>query len=259
MALSQWLGKLQRPATSGPLDREAIARLYLRGRGIEIGALHQPLAIPPGVEVKYLDRLTTAEQRRHYPELASDRLVEPDIIDDGERLDSIADGSLDFIVACHFLEHCQNPIGAIENFLRVLREEGVILLAVPDMRDTFDRDRTATTLDHLLRDYREGPQWSRRQHFEEWVRIVNKVDDEAWAKNRIEHYMAMDYSIHYHAWTEADLMELMVALRRDLTFPFELELMARIEDECAFVLRKRSIGSQGEAGLEEAPKAPEDR
>ena len=36
-------------------------------------------------------------------------------IDDGERLGKIADASQDFVIANHFLEHCQDPILALLN------------------------------------------------------------------------------------------------------------------------------------------------
>jgi ferredoxin len=40
------------------------------------------------------------------------KCVEVDVVDDGERLESFADASLDFVVSSHFLEHCQDPIRA---------------------------------------------------------------------------------------------------------------------------------------------------
>src|SRR5262249_41579641 len=94
-----------------PLGRAAIARTYLRGSGIEIGALHRPLRVPSHVAVRYVDRLSTAELRRQYPMLADHELVPVSIIDDGEQLVSLADASQDFVIANHFLEHCEDPLG----------------------------------------------------------------------------------------------------------------------------------------------------
>src|SRR5262245_16441069 len=88
--------------------RETIASVFLRGNGIEIGALHQPLKVPDGVQVRYVDRMPTAELKTHYPDLASLPLVEIDVIDNGETLGALADASEDFAIANHFLEHCQN-------------------------------------------------------------------------------------------------------------------------------------------------------
>jgi hypothetical protein len=50
----------------------------------------------------------------------------------------------------------RRPTVALGNMIRVLRPGGVLYLAVPDKRYTFDADRPVTPTDHLLRDHREG-------------------------------------------------------------------------------------------------------
>jgi SAM-dependent methyltransferase len=218
------------------LDREFLAETFIRGQGIEIGALHMPLRVPRSAKVKYVDRFSADDLRKHYPELNDKEIVNVDIVTDGERLDAIEDSTQDFVIANHFIEHCQNPIGAVVNMLRVLKLGGVLYLAIPDKRCSFDADRPSTSLDHLMRDYEEGPDWSRRQHFEEWTRLVNKVQDEQAAEEEIARNMSMDYSIHYHVWTQAEMLELIVALRRMANF--EVEVSLRHEAEVIFVLRK---------------------
>ena len=146
----------QKPNIPNEDLRRQIAWRYLSGNGIEIGALHSPLIVPPNAQVLYVDRMTVADLRNIYPELAAYNLVDVDIIDDGETLSSIADNSYDFVIANHMIEHCQNPIGTIEQHLRVLKSNGILYMAVPDKRYTFDRDRHVTFLEHLLQDYTEG-------------------------------------------------------------------------------------------------------
>ena len=148
-------------------DRESIASMYLRGEGIKIGALHNPLLLPQSAKIKYVDRMSLPDLRKQYPELGSKELVDVDILDDGELLATIKDSTQDFVIANQFLEHCQNPIGAIRNMLRVLKEGGVLYLSIPDKRYSFDADRPVTSIEHLLKDYQEGPEWSKKQHFEE--------------------------------------------------------------------------------------------
>ena len=127
------------------LDRCFLANRYLEGRGLEIGALHHPLPVPRSVQVRYVDRLSVADLRSHYPELASLPLVPLDLIDDGETLTMVPDGSQDFVIANHFLEHCEDPIKTLGTFFRVLRPGGILYLAVPEKHHTFDRDRPVTT------------------------------------------------------------------------------------------------------------------
>lgn len=209
----------------------------MKGSGIEIGALHNPLRVPRSVDVRYVDRMTVPELRQQYPELARERLVDVDVIDDGERLESIADGSQDFVVANHFLEHSQDPVGALANMFRVLRERGILYLAVPDKRFTFDSKRAPTPLEHVLADHRDGPEDSRRSHYEEWARLVDDVPENE-VDAHVESLLARDYSIHFHVWTQADMLELLVALRRELGIAFDLEVAVRNGKENVFVLRK---------------------
>src|SRR6059036_2532729 len=103
---SRLLGAPARPEEL--LRRKTIASTYLRGDGLEIGALHNPLKVPPAARVKYVDRMCVADLRREYPELSGKHLVDVDILDDGETLASIGDGTQDFVIANHFIEHCEN-------------------------------------------------------------------------------------------------------------------------------------------------------
>lgn len=216
--------------------REAVARIYLRGEGIEIGALHAPLKVPEEAHVKYVDRMAVTDLTAQYPELAARALVHVDIVDNGETLATIVDTSLNFAIANHFLEHCQNPFQALQNLARVLRPGGVIFMAVPDKRYSFDAERPCTTIEHLTRDYVEGPEGSKRAHFEEWSRLVNKNSDPAAVDQEIRHLMNIDYSIHFHVWGAAELLEFILALRPYINF--EPELFLRNGPETIFVLRK---------------------
>ncbi len=233
------LGGLLRTSRAAPpakLSRALIAETYLSGHGIEIGALHNPLLVPPSTRVKYVDRLPIAQLREQYPELNDKELVEVDILDDGERLSTIADASQDFVIANHFVEHSQDPIGAVLNMLRVLKPGGVLYLAIPDKRCCFDSARPVTSIEHLLRDHAEGPEWSRDQHFEEWARLVNKTAEAEVAEQTTE-LMRMNYSIHFHVWTPFEMLELVRELRKMVAFEIELCLM-HDGVEVIFVLRK---------------------
>lgn len=225
------------PSWRRPTLREILAGRYLKGNGIEIGALHNPLKVPSCARVKYVDRLSVDELRIQYPELKRNPFVKVDIIDDGESLKKIEPGSLDFLIANHFLEHCENPIAAFESFLRALKNEGIIYLAAPDKRFTFDKKRLDTPLEHMVKDYRQGPEWSRQAHFQEWGALVDKtfindpLRDAAILKSS-------NYSIHYHVWTSFGLLELMVFLRQNLNFSFELLEFVVSGEECIFIIKK---------------------
>lgn len=224
--------------------RETLANSYLRGTGLEIGALHNPLRVPPEARVCYVDRMPVAQLREHYPELAAQDLVPVDVIDDGERLGAIADASQDFLVANHFLEHCEDPIGTLQSHLRVLRSGGVLYLAIPDKRTTFDKLRPVTPLEHLLRDHAHGPSCSRQAHFAEWAKLVwapmAGVREEQAIAAEAERLQAMDYSIHYHVWTEREFLELLLHVQKRTGCVIEacVRNSFAVMVECIAVLRK---------------------
>ncbi len=226
-----------RAATSWVDVRRYVSRLYIEGSGIEIGALHAPLEVLPPARVRYVDRMSAADLRTQYPELNAYALVEADIIDDGEHLETIADGSQDFVISSHFLEHCQDTIGAVKTMLRVLKPGGIAYCAVPDKRQTFDRNRPVTSFEHLVRDHVEGPAWSRERHFEEWVTLGEDVNTRG---KTVRELMEMDYSIHYHVWTHGGLLELFAKLQEQIGLDFEIEAVVRNWIEVIFVLRKNA-------------------
>src|SRR4051812_44103530 len=49
-------------------NRARIAAKHIFGEGIEIGALHNPQLISSQARVRYVDRYSTADLRREYPE-----------------------------------------------------------------------------------------------------------------------------------------------------------------------------------------------
>lgn len=240
-----------------PLYFEARAELayrYLVGKGLEIGAFNWPLPMPPSASVKNVDRMTPQQLRDEYPEMADAELAEVDIVDDGERLESVADSSQDFIVANHFLEHTGDPIGTIGVHLGKLKPGGVLFYAVPDKRYTFDFRRKPTSLEHMIRDHEEGPERSRREHFDEWGFLVvgteRDREDPSWptrAEEIARQLEAEDFSVHTHTWTEASFLTLLLHCRERFDDSFEIEAFARREMEIVVVLRK--------AGADPAPAA----
>lgn len=228
--------------------RSELALHYLQGSGIEIGALHQPLLVSPQAEVRYVDRMTVEELRSEYPELADWNLTRVDIIDDGERLSTIPDASQDFIIANHFLEHCEDPIGTIGVHLSKLKPGGVLFYAVPDKRYTFDFRRSATDLEHMILDHEHGPERSRSEHYEEWASLVTEDEsarapaqtesDESLARRASELEEA-GYSIHMHTWTQAEFLQLLLHCRERSGSTFDIEAAARQSFEFMVVLRKQ--------------------
>jgi SAM-dependent methyltransferase len=217
--------------------RDFLAYRSLTGSGLEIGALQRPLAVPGSCRVRYVDRMDVKGLREHYPGLRDLPLVPVDIIDDGETLQSVEPASQDFIIASHFLEHTQDPIGTLSRFLELLKPGGVLYLAVPDKRFTFDINRPVTPLEHVYRDYEEGPAWSYLDHVREWVEVRWGMTGAA-AEAEIKRIVDINFSIHFHVWTQAEYLELLIDVRRRLGLPFRIQSLQSEGNEVISVLRK---------------------
>jgi predicted SAM-dependent methyltransferase len=221
------------------LCRWRLARRYLRGSGLEVGALHRPLRLRRDVQVRYVDRMDNERLREHYPELSGEDLVPVDILDDGEQLSSQADSSVDFVIANHFIEHTEDPLGTLANHLRVLRPGGILYLAVPDRHRSFDSDREGTPLEHVVRDHVEGPEWSRTTHHEEWARLVEKAPAEEVAA-RARSLEERRYSIHFHVWNGREFEALLDHAREQARLPFTIETLTQNGHEFIAILRRVS-------------------
>ena len=92
-------------------------------------------------------------------------------ISDGSDLQIIQDHKYDFVLSCHSLEHIANPIKAVLEWKRILKEEGYLLLILPHKDQTFDHRRPVSTLEHLIEDYKNQTPETDETHFEEVISL----------------------------------------------------------------------------------------
>ncbi len=142
------------PADTGPspateFPDSAVAHRCLDGlAGIEIGAsAHNPFHIAGCLNVDYTAQTTlyTSEQLR-----VSGEVARVDVVSQGNDL-PFPDASLDYVLSSHVLEHFYDPVGAIKEWLRVVRPGGYVFMIIPHRDRIFDRDRPLTSVEELLR------------------------------------------------------------------------------------------------------------
>lgn len=192
------------------IDRKWISERWIAGEGIEVGGFHFPFpVVKHKAKVKYIDLLTREQLIQKFPEIKNHAdIPSTDIIDDGQFLNSITDSSQDFLLSSHHLEHCEVPLIAVDNHLRVLKSQGILFYAIPNMRRTFDQHREVTPLDHLIDEYEdyydlvdEGL-WENhlREHFNEYFLNVDHLADEKERKKRTELALLEKDNVHFHTW-----------------------------------------------------------
>ncbi|GAB2609563.1 hypothetical protein GCM10027035_02400 [Emticicia sediminis] len=74
-------------------------------------------------------------------------------VNEGSDLSTIHSDLYDIVLSCHSLEHIANPIKALKEWKRVLKNDGYILLILPHPNFTFDKNRPITKIEHLIEDY----------------------------------------------------------------------------------------------------------
>ncbi|MFA6253931.1 MAG: glycosyltransferase [Candidatus Paceibacterota bacterium] len=235
-------------------SREEIARQYLIGEGIEIGALHQPLKLDQSrARVHYVDYLDQEGLKKVYPEINSDSITTPEIIAKAEDLSPIADSSQDFVIANHLLEHVSNPVEALSEFYRVTKKEGgIVFLTLPNSRSCFDSAREITRSQHFRDDFDLNN--SERKvvdlgHYLDWAINVLKIQniDEA---NRIAHELsAKGYPIHFHVFSYQSAIDFINSLEINYGFGWEMIYSQEDKDEFIFILRPKT--EKVEIGLTE--------
>src|SRR5262249_5054518 len=156
-----------------------------------------------------------------YPDVKNIRA--PDFVTDLESMRGIENASMDFVIANHVLEHVENPLRALASMNRVLRPSGIAFIALPDKRFTFDKDRAITSLEHLLKDHKQGPDSSLAGHYDEWARCVDGLTGDA-HKQKCAIMLEKRVNIHFHVWDYSAMLEMFAYVTRMPDIELQVEM-----------------------------------
>ena len=101
------------------------------------------------------------------------------IICDATDLSPIKAANYECVLACHCLEHIANPLRALAEWKRVLKDDGLLLLILPHKDGTFDWRRPVTPLAHMVQDYEKGVGEEDLTHLSEILELHDLSKDEA--------------------------------------------------------------------------------
>ncbi|RNC65999.1 MAG: methyltransferase domain-containing protein [Desulfuromonadales bacterium] len=174
----------------------ALAHAYCRGKGLEIGgAAHNPFGLD-ALNVDMSDRLDTEFKLEEIKICGTALAV--DVVAPGDDI-PLPDGSQDFVVSSHVLEHFPDPVKALLEWDRLLRPGGIIFAIVPHKERTMDRDQPRTTLTHMVDDF------------------IGAAEG--------------DFIGHYHFWITEDLLELVLWMIETLEMTWKIEAIADADDK----------------------------
>lgn len=131
-----------------PFKESKLAHHFLDGlNGIEIGAstqnsfgLHRTGAYA-NIDFDYTQGAKW-QSDEHAPTIVN-------IVANGDDL-PFKDSTLDYVLSSHVIEHFFDPIGALKEWLRVVKPGGLIFVICPHIDRTFDKSRKLTGLEELI-------------------------------------------------------------------------------------------------------------
>ncbi|MGZ8884731.1 MAG: methyltransferase domain-containing protein [Halobacteriota archaeon] len=125
-------------------------------------------------------------------------------VTEATNLSCIASSAYDFILSSHTLEHVANPLQALSEWIRVLKEQGLLVLVVPHKDGTFDHRRPVTSLAHMIQDFEQQSTEEDVTHLEEILKLHDlALDPEAGDfkefKQRSERNL-QNRTLHHHVF-----------------------------------------------------------
>lgn len=139
-------------------DRNQIlhSMFNVAGLGLEIGASYNPLVSKSsGARIETIDYIDQAGLLAKYaadPSVDTSRIEEVDYIANGQRITNVIPHRkrYDFIIASHVIEHMPDPIAFFNDCAMLLKDDGRLVMAIPDKRTCFDAAQAITTAGQLL-------------------------------------------------------------------------------------------------------------
>lgn len=156
------------------------------GHGIEIGPSHEPIASKKnGYKVHIIDYMSREQLIAKYKDHSVNlgKIEEVDFVWRGENFSELTGKTkyYDWIIASHAIEHLPDLISFFKNCETILKNDGVISLAVPDKRYCFDHYRPITGISNIIDSYyQKNKIHTPGKVAEYYLNVVSKGGNIAW-------------------------------------------------------------------------------
>ena len=154
------------------------------GRGLEIGPLHDPVVTKAQGQIFYLDHLSAEGlQEKYAGQIPPELICEVDYVrSNGSLAEVVSDRApFDYVVASHVIEHVPDMIRWLQDTAEVLKPSGVLCLAIPDRRYTFDYLRPVSTTGEILDAYFRAAKVPTSKHiYDQFTRCCYLDKEAAW-------------------------------------------------------------------------------
>lgn len=187
--------------------RDRFAEKYLSGFGIELGAQQVPTKTSRQAKVEYVDVISNEDLVSRY-RLPEAQLVKLAHVIDGNNLSIYEDEELDFVIANHVLEHFDDPVGGLKEWMRILKNGGRLFITLPNHRaNCYDMGRTPVTEQHLELDYLDFEGRSERnfQHYADFAKSLYGWTDINAIESQARTWIEAGDRHHYHVYDKSSV------------------------------------------------------
>lgn len=201
-----------------------MAHYFCKGEGLEVGALCYPYLFNKDCKIKYADIFENSKLRKILKDIPLDNLYHKELVDveyilkpPKFLLNFVKDNTFNFVYSSHVLEHTPNPISVLNDQLRITKPGGIVYVAMPNKKNTYDRTRKVTSSNILINKFENNV----FDHtIEEALDVVKNTDTHAlyephknnpleYAKEIIKKKEGIH---HFHTFDETNVLEILIYL-----------------------------------------------
>lgn len=201
-------------------SRKNIGEPFVQGIGVEIGAGLNPVHHGGVEKLYFFDKRNPEEFEQYFGSPPEYDLINL------EGLRAQHPGGIDFITCHHVVEHLDNPIEVLKEWISMLRFGGVFYLSIPSQDNSIERGRLPTPASHILEDYffqRPASSYESKQHISSFVHACTASGGPVrpwFADNTTEDYAKFilydigrrgDHDLHWHTYDLATIRSVIEA------------------------------------------------
>lgn len=153
-------------------------------------------------------------------------------IADATDLSALPAEKYDFLLSSNNIEHIANPMRAVEQWIRLLKPGGVLVVIAPRKESNFDHKRECVKFDHLLQDFKEDMPETDLTHLEEILQLHDLSMD--LAAGTFEQFKERSLKnienrcLHHHVFEPRILQQIYEY--------FDLDVMANLSFESDYII-----------------------
>lgn len=235
------------------MDFEAARRHFgdehVSGIGVEIGAGLRPV-LHPGIEKLYFfDKRNPAEFEEYFGEPPAYELISLEGVK-GQYPEGI-----DFITCHHVVEHIDEPISVLSEWMSMLRPGGIFYMSIPSPGNSIETGRLITPLSHVLEDYffrRPSSSYESKQHIYSFVNACTASGGSVrpwFADNTTQDFAKFinwdvgrrdDHDLHWHTY-DLETARQLVEISCFVAGGFAEALVSEETDDSHYVLIRKGL------------------